>query len=58
MCCVLTGHPLKDPDATVGYHTGEFPAGKAVEGERPYANAPIPVADDIDAICALIAKKD
>jgi threonine synthase len=56
--CVLTGHPLKDPDATVAYHTGEFPAGKAVPGPRSYANVPIPVADDLDAICALIEKKD
>ena len=55
--CVLTGHPLKDPDATVGYHTGEFPPGKGVAGSRGYANVPIPVADDIEAICALIEKE-
>ncbi len=52
--CVLTGHPLKDPDATVGYHTGACAKGKEVAGERLYANMPIPVADDIEAICAAI----
>ena len=55
--CVLTGHPLKDPDATVGYHTGQYPAGKEVQGDRLYANMPIPVADDLDAICAIIEKR-
>ncbi|MGQ0627389.1 MAG: threonine synthase [Phycisphaerales bacterium] len=38
--CILTGHVLKDPDVTVGYHTA---------GGR-YANAPIKVGDDLDAI--------
>ena len=52
--CILTGHALKNPDATVGYHTGNYPPGKEVHGERPFANAPVPVADDIEAICAAI----
>ncbi|MCJ7543484.1 MAG: threonine synthase [Phycisphaerae bacterium] len=55
--CVLTGHPLKDPDAAVGYHTGQYPKGKEVPGERLYANMPIPVADDIDAICAAVERE-
>lgn len=54
VACVLTGHALKDPDATVGYHTGEYPPGKAVEGERRYANLPIPVANDLDAIISAV----
>ena len=54
--CVLTGHPLKDPDATVGYHTGLNPQGKEVAGRRLYANVPIPVPDDIEAICAAIER--
>jgi threonine synthase len=48
--CILTGHGLKDPDATVQYHVG-------TEGDPPrgpHANTPIPVADDLDAICAAI----
>ena len=52
--CILTGHVLKDPDATVGYHTGRYAPGKEVEGDRPFANLPIQVADDIDAICQAI----
>ena len=52
--CILTGHALKDPDATVGYHTGNYAKGKEVSGPRPFANMPIPVPDDIDAICAAI----
>ncbi|MFW6145998.1 MAG: threonine synthase, partial [Planctomycetota bacterium] len=52
--CILTGHPLKDPDATVGYHTGNYPEGKDVEGPRHFANVPIPVANDLDAIVAAI----
>ncbi len=52
--CILTGHPLKDPDATVGYHTGAYPEGKAVEGPRHFANVPIPVANDLDAIVKAI----
>ena len=37
---ILTGHELKDPDATVNYH----------RGGKEYANAPIPVANDAGAI--------
>lgn len=52
--CVLTGHPLKDPDATVGYHTGAKPkAGDLEPSTAPlgkFANQPIAVADDFDAI--------
>ncbi|MGA2265609.1 MAG: threonine synthase [Phycisphaerae bacterium] len=55
--CVLTGHALKDPDATVGYHTGKYPAGKEVAGRRLFANMPIPVADDLEAICAIIERQ-
>lgn len=53
--CILTGHELKDPNATVKYHTGidmkkaqdfaprEEPRGKLV-------NRPIPVEDDLASI--------
>ena len=34
--CVLTGHLLKDPDATVGYHTGKL---KGIQPQR--LNTPI-----------------
>lgn len=57
--CILTGHQLKDPDATVKYHTGINV--KAVQEQAPrsdphgeMANRPIPVADDLEAIIEAI----
>lgn len=57
--CILTGHVLKDPDATVHYHTGIDV--KAVQDQAPHheptgrmCNRPIPVPDDLDAIIAAI----
>jgi threonine synthase len=52
--CILTGHPLKDPGATVGYHTGNYEANHEVEGERHFANMPIQVANDLDDIVRAI----
>jgi threonine synthase len=52
--CILTGHELKDPDATVKYHTGidmkaaVVPAAKPLHGK--FANKPIRVPDDVVAI--------
>jgi len=60
--CILTGHELKDPDATVLYHTGidmkaaEAPPPRPTTGK--YANAPIKVADDLDAICKVLGHED
>ncbi|NNJ25106.1 threonine synthase [Alienimonas chondri] len=42
---ILTGHELKDPDATVNYHRGDGASAK-----REFSNAPIPVANDAAAI--------
>lgn len=57
--CILTGHELKDPDATVKYHTGidmksvqDKAARKEPHGKL--ANQPIPVPDDLQAIIAAI----
>ena len=59
--CILTGHLLKDPHATVGYHSYE--PEKLIEefghfGVRKarFANKPIPVRDDIDDILRIIRK--
>ncbi|MGB1125432.1 MAG: threonine synthase, partial [Phycisphaeraceae bacterium] len=57
--CILTGHLLKDPDATVKYHTGiDMKAAQSdAPRSQPYgtlSNRPIPVADDIEAIIAAI----
>lgn len=53
--CILTGHILKDPDVTVAYHTGldAKAAKQPMPTSRPpgkYANPPIQVADDLQAI--------
>jgi len=56
---VLTGHQLKDPDLTVAYHMNDpkqhaaklHPAGVT---ETPYANPPIAVGNDVDAIVAAL----
>ena len=46
--CILTGHQLKDPTATVDYHTAE-------EGKRgAHANAPIVVPNDFEQIMEVI----
>ena len=57
--CILTGHILKDPDATVKYHTGIDV--KSVQDKAPreepkgvMACRPISVPDDLDAIIAAI----
>lgn len=57
--CILTGHVLKDPDATVKYHTGIDM--KAVQETAPrkkphgkYSVPPIQVPDDLEAIIAAI----
>jgi len=58
VACILTGHLLKDPDATVGYHTGiNMKHAKAPDAEPTtgvLANKPIAVEDDIDAICRVL----
>jgi len=60
--CILTGHLLKDPDATVKYHTGIDM--KAIQEKAPRtkpkgfrANQPIPVPDDLEAILAAIGSQ-
>jgi len=60
VACVLTGHQLKDPDVTVGYHTG-LPTKAAQRwlgeqdperGPGAWSNRATRVADDLDAILA------
>jgi threonine synthase len=51
---VLTGHVLKDPDYIYRYHTGqlEAPDGSAIAAR--FGNQPVVVANDPDAIAALL----
>jgi threonine synthase len=53
--CILTGHALKDPTATVAYHSGDKnkfneELGKRGVNHATFANTPIPVANDVEAI--------
>ncbi|GMU23795.1 MAG: hypothetical protein AMXMBFR13_38730 [Phycisphaerae bacterium] len=59
--CILTGHELKDPDATVKYHTGIDMKAVTPPPPKPptgrCANTPKKVADDLEAICAALGEK-
>jgi threonine synthase len=56
VACVLTGHALKDPDVTVGYHSlslDEFRAkyaGKFDVSRLAFQNRPVKVPNDLGAI--------
>lgn len=55
VACILTGHVLKDPDVTVGYHTGINAKASGVDlaSCKPsgrVSNPPIKVDDNIEAI--------
>jgi threonine synthase len=57
--CILTGHALKDPSTTVAYHVAQGKAFAEEFGHRgvrtaTYANAPLPVAADAEAIVRAI----
>ncbi|MBV8781186.1 MAG: threonine synthase [Phycisphaerae bacterium] len=57
--CILTGHELKDPNATVKYHTGVDlkVAQDLAESGTPHgalANPPVQVEDNLDKILAAI----
>lgn len=57
--CVLTGHMLKDPEMTVGYHGFEEEAyrekyGRYGLGVRRFRNAPKDTANELDAIVSKI----
>lgn len=53
--CVLTGHPLKDPNVTVAYHSGNRELFDEVLSQRGvrragFANRPVQVANDLTEI--------
>jgi threonine synthase len=58
--CILTGHQLKDPTATVAYHSGDQEEFDRVLGKRGvrragFANRPVAVNNDLDEIIRAIA---
>ena len=57
--CILTGHQLKDPDATVAYHSGDKALFEAKLGTRgvetaAYANSPIIVENNLKKIIEVL----
>jgi threonine synthase len=57
--CILTGHQLKDPTATVAYHSADQKTFDEVLGNRgvrraTYANRPVQVPNDLDEIVKAI----
>jgi len=59
VACILTGHQLKDPTATVAYHTTDQSKFEEVLGSRgvsraSYANRAIAVPNELDAIVKAI----
>jgi len=62
VACVLTGHQLKDPHATVAYHSSseaDLARGYAAYGVRsaPHANRPVAVANDLDQILRVLRER-
>jgi threonine synthase len=58
--CILTGHQLKDPTATVAYHSTDQETFEKVLGSRGvrragFANRPVVVPNDLDDIIRTIA---
>ncbi|MFO0948137.1 MAG: threonine synthase [Planctomycetota bacterium] len=58
--CILTGHQLKDPDATVAYHSGDRDLFDRILAKRgvkraSHANRPVQVPNDLTEIVNAIA---
>ena len=61
--CILTGHQLKDPTATVAYHSNDQDKFDEVLGSRgihnaEFANSAVAVSNDLDEIIKIIKSKD
>ncbi len=61
--CILTGHQLKDPTATVAYHAADQEKFDEVLGcrgvhEAPYANRAVAVPNNLDEIVKAIKLHD
>ncbi len=57
--CILTGHQLKDPDATVAYHSGDKALFETKLGTRgietaSFANSPIVVENNLQKIIEVL----
>jgi threonine synthase len=61
--CILTGHQLKDPTATVAYHSADQEQFEKVLGSRgvhraEFANRAVAVPNDLDEIIKVIKKHE
>jgi len=56
--CILTGHQLKDPDATVGYHAVEESQKLVEKGvtRRIFQNSPVVVENDFERIMEVVRR--
>src|SRR5579872_2540673 len=59
--CILTGHQLKDPNATVAYHSADPEQFESVLGKRgvraaPFANSPVVAENDLGRIIDAIGR--
>jgi threonine synthase len=59
--CIITGHELKDPNATVAYHSaspGHFDSSLSKHGvtAAPFANRPITVENNFDRIMDVLRR--
>ncbi|MCL2742674.1 MAG: threonine synthase [Planctomycetaceae bacterium] len=57
--CILTGHQLKDPNATVAYHGTDKDFYEEILGKRGvktrvFANHPVSVANDLEQIVSML----
>ena len=50
VACILTGHQLKDPNATVNYHAG----GEAAAAPGRFSNTPVAVPNDLAKILEVL----
>ena len=59
VACVLTGHLLKAPEATIGYHAqdGSLEEKYGITDGR-FPNGPVPVPNDIDRILDAVKEND
>jgi threonine synthase len=61
--CILTGHVLKDPTATVAYHSGDPERFQQVLASRgvslaTFGNQPVAVPNDLNQIIRAIESQE
>jgi threonine synthase len=54
VACVLTGHLLKAPAATIGYHARDGSLGKYGIEATSFSNSPVKVPNDLDRILEVV----